>query len=120
MNVSCLSEQTPQEHEGGKCTNEPTPLMPLLICTLTVCIAMAFVQANWANPLFWGTVLIAAVAILRNRAEKAENIAAREALACRQTLRGPAHPGDGSPEPPFQEPARVGDRFKGDELWGLN
>jgi hypothetical protein len=122
MDVSYFSEQTPEKREEGReCGSEPTPLMPLVVCIFAVGIAMALLQVSWASPLFGGTVLLVAVATLRNRVEEAqETTAADEAPACQELLQVPSGPDEGQPKRLFRKSARADRRFKGDGLWGLN
>ena len=120
MNVSCFSEQTPQKREGRGCGSEPTPLAPLLACIVTVAMAVALLQVSWASPIVEGSVLLVVAAALRNGVEKAQQTAAGEAQASPETLQEPSPPEGGQPGPPSRKPARAGQRFKGDHLWGLN
>lgn len=116
MDVSYLPEQTPQEREGTERGSEPTPLVPLVVCTFAVSLAMALVQVSWASPVLGGTALLVVVAALRNSFEKARETAASEVPARQETLRTPS----GSGEEQAESPAHVARRFKGDRLWGLN
>lgn len=120
MDVSYFSDQTTQEREGRERGSEPTPLMPLVACILAVGMAMALVQVSWARPLFGGTVLLVAVATVRNKVEEARETASKEVPVCQETFQAPSGPDEERPKPPLQEPVRARGRFRGDRLWGLN
>lgn len=120
MNVSYFSDQTTQEREDRARGSEPTPFMPLVVCILAVGMAVALAQVSWARPLFGGTVLLVAVATLRNKVEETQETAVEEVPVCQEAFQAPSGPDEGRPEPPFQKPVRARGRFRGDRLWGLN